>query len=265
MNLNLIAISNTDPNKTHLAKSLAEQLNLVWLPNPTDLVAHQYAYILVFTTDYLGLQKTSEKKFAPFYIDFLSAKMRYRSKQAGLRNERLARAIGIKPSETPRIIDATAGLGRDSYILAKLGYQVTMLERSPILYAMLQDALIRAQQDSFAAPFCEKISLIFTDAITWLKQLAAKNYPEVIYLDPMFPERKKSASVKKEMLILQDLLQKDIDTEELFQTAHACATKRVVVKRSRFAEKISAHPPSFSIAGTSSRFDVYLTNSKREL
>ncbi len=180
---------------------------------------------------------------------------------AGLRKESLAKAIGLSPRDDPVIVDATAGLGRDSFILATLGFRIILLERSAIVHALLRDALRRAsldaQQHSLLVPVINRMNLIHADALTWLS--ATHLHPDVVYLDPMFPKRKKSASVKKEMVILQDLLGNDEDSATLFNLALACTKQRVVVKRPRLANVIStACLPTYSIIGQSSRFDVYL-------
>jgi 16S rRNA (guanine1516-N2)-methyltransferase len=214
------------------------------------------AYELIRTPDYLGLQKTDGPDGDPFYIDFLAGKLAYRSQQASLRKEALARALGCSPRDNALIVDATAGLGRDSFILATLGFKVTAIERSPILYTLLNDALERAKRDADMASTIDNITLIQANAIDWLQTTALT--PRVIYIDPMFPDRKKSALVKKEMVILQDLLGKDTDSEQLFTTALGCATHRVVVKRPRLAPQISAKSPNYSLTGKSSRFDIYL-------
>ncbi len=197
----------------------------------------------------------------PIYIDFLSGKVAYRAKRANRRNELLARAINISPKENPLIVDATAGLGRDSFILATLGYEVILLERSPELYTLLADALNRAKTNPDTAPIIERMTLIHTDAKEWLVAKKYPRQPDVIYLDPMFPERKKSASVKKEMLILQELLGTDSDSAMLFEVAIDCAKRRVVVKRPRLAENITARAPDYTLKGNSSRFDIYLAKT----
>src|SRR5690606_5526316 len=106
------------------------------------------------------------------------------------------------PHDHYKILDATAGWGRDSFILASLGFEVTMIERSPIVAVLLKDALKRAANNEA----CKRMHLIQDDAVHYLQPLAEKNRPDVIYLDPMFPARKKSALVKKEMALLQTLL-----------------------------------------------------------
>lgn len=215
-------------------------------------------YTLVPAGDRLTLQQPDDPKFMPFYIDFLSGKLRYRGDQAGLKREMLARALGKKPKDQPRIVDATAGLGRDSFILACLGFNVTLIERSEILHALLQNALQRAAANADMAPVIARMHLIHADAKDWLMKLPTADRPDIIYLDPMFPEREKSASVKKEMVILQHLLGKDEDSAELLKTALACSKLRVVVKRPRLAPALSARERDFSLTGKSSRFDIYL-------
>lgn len=251
---NTIAVTSSTSTKIPAARLLAGQLSLPFLEDPASPEALAYQYLLLFTPSYLGLHQAGKKLSSPFYLDFLSPKLLYRIKQASLKKELLARAMGIHPRENPQLIDATAGLGRDSFILASLGYKLTLLERSPILHALLKDALSRASLHPVASSIVQGMELINTDSISWLSQHSA----DIIYLDPMFPQRQKSASVKKEMVILQDLLGKDADSSELFKAALTCATRRVVVKRPRLSEKISEQAPNFSLLGKSSRFDVYL-------
>lgn len=244
-------ITAHSPEQADAAEKLAAELGfeLVQKPGPED------EYILVMHSGYLALSKPGDKKAKPFYIDLLSGSLRYRSAQAGLKKELVARAIGAKPKDHPYIVDATAGLGRDAFILASLGFTITLLERSPILFALLRDAMQRALYDPQTADIITRMELIHTDAQTWLTHTKSK--PQVIYLDPMFPAREKSALVKKEMVILQELVGKDPDAKALFNTAHACASQRVVVKRPRLAPNISELAPNYTLTGRSSRFDVY--------
>ena len=251
-------VVTTNSGQQAAAQHLANELKLPHIPDYNDPDIKKYDHALVFTHDYLGLQVITEKKFMPFYIDFVTGKMRYRSDRAGLKRELLARALNVKPKDHPRIIDATAGLGRDSFILATLGFTVTALERSPIIFALLRDALHRAALDSATGLIASRIELLHTDAADWLAQCSACHRPDIIYLDPMFPERDKSASVKKEMVILQNLLANDADSTGLLTAAIACSTRRVVVKRPRLAPALSGLAPSYTLIGKSSRFDIYL-------
>lgn len=192
-------------------------------------------------------------------IDFLTSKMRHRCQQASLRKELLAKAMGISPQKHPRIIDATAGWGRDAFILAYLGFEIIALERSNAVYTLLADALKRVKENGPEAlrRAAERVQLLHADACAYLP--ACNPPPDIVYLDPMFPIRQKSAAVKKEMVILQELVGQDADTDRLFAEALACARQRVVVKRPRLANPLMDCPPHFTLNGRSSRFDVYLT------
>lgn len=229
------------------AKTLAEELMLPF--------QQEAEYLLLLTPDYLGLQKTSEKSL-PLYIDFSSKRMNYRRETISMRKETLVRAMGLKSHAEPFIVDATAGLARDSFILASLGFQVQLIERSPVIHALLRDGIQRGLQHILIAPIVKRMQLIQSDATTWLKKLTKK--PDIIYLDPMFPERKKSALPKLDMRIFHDVAGDDPDADLLLQTALACATERVVVKRPRLAEELSGIKPTYSLAGNSCRFDIYI-------
>lgn len=199
--------------------------------------------------------KENTQQALPSPINFLSKQLTYRREHAGLKNEFIARAIGKHPSEHPRIVDATAGLGKDSFILASLGYEVTMLERSETMYQQLVEALALAAVE--LPEIVARMHLIHADAIIWLPAQPKDLRPDTIFLDPMFPSRKKSASVKKSMVIVQELVGISDDHALLFETAMKCATRRVIVKRPRTAPKIAERTPTFCLNGKSSRFDIY--------
>lgn len=253
-----VIVTAAAAQKQQPAAALAAELNLDYIPRYEDIQPGQYAYALVLTEHALGLQETAAKKFDPFTIDFSIGKMRYRSDEASIKRELLARALGAKPKDHPRIIDATAGLGRDSFILASLGFEITLLERSPVIFALLRDAVQRASVNSALAETAARMHLVHADARAWLAALPETDRPDIITLDPMFPARDKSASVKKEMVILQNVLEKDPDAGELLTIALACSKRRVVVKRPRLAQTLSPVEPSYTLKGKSSRFDIYL-------
>lgn len=247
-----IAISYTDTTLLNRAKELAEQLQLPLC----ELTAHDFNYLLVFTP--LGLElRTVQEDFLPLRIDFLSGKIAFRTLKSTNKNELIAKAVGVKGTFRPSVIDATAGLGRDAFLLASLGCQVIMLERSPILAALLQDGIERLnsqiiEQQDFA------FKLLLGDAKDYLENLTIDEFPDVIYLDPMYPERKKSALVKKEMRILRDLVGDDPDFEKLFLLALRRTNNRVVVKRPRYATHSNKRKPNIIFTGKTTRFDVYL-------
>lgn len=190
------------------------------------------------------------------HIDFSNTSFTHRRQSIRGKNELIAKAIGIKSKQTLTVFDATAGLGRDAIVLATLGCNVVMCERSPIIYTALHDALTHASTEKWFQLL--SLQLIHQDARDYLLVLQKNNYPDVVYIDPMFPERKKSALVKKEMRDLRDIVGDDLDSEQLFEIALKTAKKRVVVKRAKHAPLISSKKPDIVFEGKSSRFDVYL-------
>lgn len=193
-------------------------------------------------------------------IDFSHGELRHRVLYGGNRNSVLARAIGAhNRRNAPRVLDATAGLGRDSFILASLGCRVTMLERSPVLHALLDDALRRGREDIEILDAVSGMSLVRCDAKEYLlTAITAQNNFDVIYLDPMFPHEKRTALVKKEMRICRELVGDDTDADELLPIALKTPIKRVVVKRMRTAPYMAGIKPNQQILGKTNRFDLYL-------
>lgn len=191
-----------------------------------------------------------------YSVDFLSAKSEYRRLHGGGRSQLIAKAVGIKPKQTLKILDVTAGFGQDAYVLACLGCEMTLLERSPIVYQLLEDAMQRAR--THAEFRALKMELLHVDALEYLNALDTENYPDVIYVDPMFPARQKSALVKKEMRMLKAVVGDDMGADELLAQALKKAKKRVVVKRSKLAPPLKGLEPDLIFKGKSSRFDVYV-------
>lgn len=202
---------------------------------------------------------TGNPRLTPLAVDFLSGAAAFRHARNCTVNQPLARAVGIKSGFRPDIVDATAGLGGDSFVLACLGCKVKMFERSPVLAALLADGLSRAEADARTAEVVgSRLTLIDGDAITALQRLDHRPY--TIYLDPMYPHSAKSALNKKEMRIIREIVGDDPDGGDLLQAARASATNRVVVKRPKGAEHLAHCPPTHAISMKNSRFDVYLTN-----
>lgn len=170
------------------------------------------------------------------------------------KNTALAHALGRK---TQTVIDATTGWGQDSLHIFRMGYSLKCIERSPIMAELLYDAFKRLEQTDWVKNLQLQVpELITGNAIEVLSTLDKK--PECVYIDPMFPpKRKKSALPKKSMLILRDLLGDDADKEQLFESAFHAATKKVVIKTPDYAEPI-AGKPNESFSGKLLRYDVYL-------
>ena len=203
-----------------------------------------------------GIHRSGSRQ-KPVRVDFLAKGVDYRRRFGGGFREPLARAVGVSGKHKPAVLDTTAGLGRDSFVLASLGCEVTMLERAPVMAALLADALERASQDLQVAPTIQRMRLVRGDAVDWLNDRQHPRH-EVIYIDPMFPTRRKSALVKGDMQLLHELVGTDQDVSELLTLALAQRTARVVVKRPRVGETTGERDPDFVLRGRSSRFDVYL-------
>ena len=266
----VILIEDTGSLEAHdRAKQLSEKMGLpVYQINPqkSQKRFEQAQWQLVFTDKGLALRLSTEPSWSDIRVDFASAALAYRKQHGGGRNEAIAKAIGIKGKDSLSVIDCTAGMGVDSFIMASVGADVLMLERSPIIAALLDDALFR-----FAAeldPLHEKLKLVQSDASEYLQNVfntdsthSDSNIPDVIYIDPMFPHKKKSALVKKEMQAFQMLLGPDQDSEDLLSAALKVNPKRVVVKRPNEAPELvnkQGRSASMAIRSKKHRFDVYL-------
>lgn len=251
---NKIAVAPINAQFQQQAQALAEKLHLPCV----SVEDQQYPYLLVFTDERLELRTTTART-KPIFVDFIYGKMGHRLQYGGGKRQLIARAVGLRGKSHLSILDVTAGLGRDAFVLAYLGCRVTMIERSPIIVALLEDGLRRARAHEWVRAL--SIKLIQAEAKQYLHQLNPIQYPEVIYLDPMFPIGKKSALVKKEMRVLRDIVGEDVDASELLAIAMQYATQRVVVKRARLATKIPGPKPNIVFIGKSSRFDVYLSSN----
>ncbi|WP_419419115.1 class I SAM-dependent methyltransferase [Legionella sp. D16C41] len=219
------------------ASLLAKQLNL-----PLNNKALKR---LVLTSDKLVLHI---QPFLPIYSNF-TREFWQKRRQEG-KTQGLVRAC--KPKTGMRIVDATAGWGKDAAILASFGAEVVMVERNPIMATLINDALSRREGEEHPL----LLHLINQDAISYLTNLTKAQYPDVIYLDPMHPARQKAALVKKELQVLQQLIAPDIDALELLNIARKRCLQKVVVKWPAQASPLLN--PSSSIVGKTVRFDSYL-------
>nr|CAA6828553.1 MAG: SAM-dependent methyltransferase (EC [uncultured Thiotrichaceae bacterium] len=217
-------------------------------------------YQLVRTTDRLELHDTDDPKSGGVFVDFVEGKARHRLKFGGGKGQDIAKAVGLNKLKHPHVIDATAGLGRESFVLASLGCTITLLERNPIVHALLEDGLQRAinSEDKELHTIVKRMTLINADARQWLQQLPDDNPPDVIYLDPMFPERRKSALVQKEMRFFHEVVGDNQDDDALLEIARQHCKHRVSVKRPRHAPLLAGEKPAFVISGKAIRYDVYL-------
>lgn len=185
-----------------------------------------------------------------------------RLKQGRLQQELLVKAARAKGIESPWAIDATAGFGEDSLLLAAAGFTVDLYEQDCVIAALLQDALDRAADDPALAAAVARMRLhAGEDSIAGLRHVAGLiggelAAPDVVYLDPMFPERTKSAAVKKKFQLLHHLEQPCADEETLVEAALAVHPRKVVIKRPVKGPLLAGVKPSYQLAGKAVRYDV---------
>jgi 16S rRNA (guanine1516-N2)-methyltransferase len=191
-------------------------------------------------------------------IDFVAGPVAHRFRFGGGRGQPLAKAMGLTDGKTPTIVDATAGLGRDSFLLASLGAQVVMIERSAKMHALLADGLERAAQEGGELQeIVSRITLLLGDAKDLLPQLDV----EAVLVDPMHPVRKKSALVKLELRQVREIVGEDDNALELMQVALQYAQKRIVLKWPINAEPVAGvRPFSHQIFGKTMRYDVFMNS-----
>ena len=187
---------------------------------------------------------------------FIEGAILHRLKYGKGRGQNLAKAVGMKSNKNRTIVDATAGLGYDSVILASLGANVTLIERSEKIHKLLQEGINEAKEyGGHISSIVNRMDLIFGDS----KIIIPKLSPEVILVDTMYNERKKSALVKNNMRLVREIVGSDLDQIKLIKIALECAKNRVVVKQPRYAEpndKIRKY--SHQILGKTVRYDVYM-------
>ncbi len=241
------------------AESLAAELDSPFLGITDPNHISDPALVLFLDDHGLSLCATGRKAPGPVRAEFTTGKAGYRLAHGGGTGQLIAKAVGLKRTREPlHILDATAGLGQDAFVLAGLGHRLTLLERSPVIHALLVDGLARAARDERAAPVAARMSVVRADSIIWLQgQPAGEPVADVIYLDPMFPHRDKAAAVKKEMQLFRPVVGNDPDASDLLAAALVRARYRVVVKRSRRAPAIEGPAPALQQEGKSSRYDVY--------
>ncbi len=242
------------PLAVKISDALKESLGRLALSRLEQMYANLPLNLTLTGEDALALE-FEDKSLSSLSFDFVQGALAYRLKHRG--KESLLQAVaGNYKADAPLIVfDATAGMGRDAMILSSCkGFKVYMFERNLIIHTLLSDALRRAKADeSLILPV-----LMPCGGIEQAKE--AGLVPDVIYYDPMFPPRRKSALVKKEMRQFKLLIGEDPDIEEYLSLACSMALKKVVFKRPQDAPQVECGDlkPSYSVNGGSCRFDVYV-------
>ncbi len=252
MSTQLFVLASDHSSIQALLESLAAQLNTDFSPSLQDVI--EGGVVAFDASGELAVQRAGSKE-KPIVVDFVGGKAGHRRKFGGGKGQDIAKAVGLNKGVKPSVLDATGGLGRDAFVLASLGCNVTMIERSPVVATLLEDGLRRALEDRDVSPIAEQMSLLKGNAIELMK--ASENKYDVVYLDPMFPHREKSALVKKEMRLFQDLLGDDPDADQLLEPALELAEYRVVVKRPRLAPDLNGQAPTYRLEGKACRYDIY--------
>lgn len=255
-----VSVSYTSENAKIKATAFANVHNYPCLPEEQVTTPLNLNY----TDEYIEL--CDNEKSICTSIDFIGGSLAHRQQYGGGKGQAIAKAIGIKQGKpVPTVLDATAGLARDAFVIACLGCPITMLEQSALLVELINNAIERAEQEQqFQSIIKTGFQVINTNSIEYLTRLDKQRdintvIPDVIYIDPMYPDRKKSASVKKNMQILQALHGSEQDSEQLLEIALRTAARRVVVKRPKGADCLSSLLPTHQVNSKKTRYDVYIT------
>jgi 16S rRNA (guanine1516-N2)-methyltransferase len=265
------------------AQVLAEKLSLP-IQVDTDAFANSFDYLLEFTQQGLALRPSADKGYGSIICDFAGSEHSHRRRYGGGNGQAIAKAVGVSGKFAPQVLDLTAGLGGDGFVLASLGCNVCMLERNPIVHSLLADGLSRgieaARQEleqgvDELSSVINRVSLLEGNAANYLSDLVSRITqlepqaqvqeeqdiavwrPDVVYVDPMFPLRKKSAKVKKQMQAFHAIVGTDPDADQLLANALTVAKYRVVVKRPAGAGFLAETKPNYSLEGKSTRYDIY--------
>ncbi|WP_281647894.1 class I SAM-dependent methyltransferase [Parendozoicomonas sp. Alg238-R29] len=254
--ISILATPECDTDQLVALKELTG-LGVVEAESP-KAIRHQQL-VLWYSPKGLALQQTGKGAPGPVIVDFVGGAVGHRRKYRGGKSQSIVKAVGVADaSRQLYVLDATAGLGRDAYVLATMGCHVTMIERSPVVRALLADGLARGLDDAEVGAIVGRMSLVSGHAPEMMSAfIAQKKQFDVVYLDPMFPHRDKSAAVKKEMVLFQSLLGPDMDADDLLNPALKLAQHRVVVKRPKKAPDLDNQEPGYRLEGKSGRFDIY--------
>ena len=250
------------PSLKDRAWQLSQRLGLPLADNVSHFATGKW--VLVLANSGLGLRFTGPNAPGPVRVDFTAGAADHRRHYGGGKKQLIAKAVGIEGAYRPAVLDLTAGLGQDAFVLATLRCRVTLIERHPIVYQLLRDGLQRAteQGDEELRRIIAGMTLIEADGGQYLRDVSP--FPEVVYFDPMFPEQVKTARVKKAMQALHRLVGQDTDAGSVLAQALQRTRYRVVVKRPRKApglhqqyRQLNLPEPGLVLAAKTSRYDIY--------
>ncbi len=257
MNFQLELVCTSKPLLTR-AQELAKRLNLVLRTSTSE----NSELSLQLDDSGLSLLRPGDKSLGALKIDFNDGALTWRRNHGGGTGQAVAKAVGLKQKKNLSVLDATAGTGTDAFVLAALGCHVTLIERHPVVAALLEDALLRASLEPEVFSITEHMKLHQGSSISFMENLPEDSF-DVVFLDPMFPHTGKKAQVKKSMQYFRDMVGKDEDADALLGPALKLANYRVVVKRPRKSPFLNQQKPSFSQEGKANRFDIYVNKSMK--
>ncbi len=257
-----LVVTFDDKECMRQANSIAKQLGCPVCDNSGlyDLVLMvQY----IPASDFFGMELTLNKLQPPLklFLDFNDARSQHRKQSGGGKRQHIVRATGLHKNQNLRILDATAGLGGDSFVLACNGATVTLAEQHPLLVLILENAIMRAQKTHALADIAKRMNILTSlDSLELLQSNDLQKKYDVIYLDPMYPSsQKKQAKAKKSMQIIQ-YLSHDFSNQDdqLLEAALDTGIKRIVVKRPAGASPLMMRAPQSTIESTNTRYDIYI-------
>ena len=244
--MNGFSVSGTKECRSK-AEELAQRLGVVFSENEPD----RENLALFMEENGLSLRKNGMILKADL------TEMLPRLKQSNLEREMLVKAVRIKGKKNLSIIDATAGFGEDSVILAAAGHDITMFEYNPVIYELLSDALTRAKEDERLAKTVAAMHLFNEDSVSAMRKMKEEgSMVDVILLDPMFPERQKSASVKKKFQLIHELEAPCSNENDLLEAALSLNAGKIVIKRPAKGPFLGDCKPDYSVEGKAIRYDI---------
>lgn len=254
-----IAVATDESIYVDETRALSTSLNLPFYALKTPLkFATDYDYLLLKNSQGLAIAKTGKGAPKPVMVDFTSGAVDHRRRFGGGKGQDIAKAVGLNKRNELTVLDATAGLGRDAFVLATLGCQVSLCERVGFVRHLLTDGLYRASLHADVYEIVSRMPFVANH----ISELTEQSQFDVVFLDPMYPHTdKSSAAAKKEMAFFRDLVGKDEDADKLLVEAKQRAIYRVVVKRPKGAPFLNQEEPTYQLEGKSGRFDVYVIKS----
>lgn len=241
------------------------------------------SYLLWNDSGLSFVDESSGAKPLTLHLDFINDKQNYSRFSHRGKNELIAKAIGMSKGYR-HVIDLTLGLAQDAWFLTELGAQVVGFERSPLVYLLVSDAQRRARtinrtkKHFLLSAYVNSLQLLqkqvekpqtltdflgqylnnsISDKVIDLDLWASVDWASaVLYLDPMFPEKNKTALPRKEMQIFRGWVGADADSLELLKLAMQLPVDRIVVKRPMRAEPL-LDKVTHSFVGKTVRYDLY--------